>query len=63
MESFRLQGNVPVIPTPFRDDESIDLDALASCIEFAVKCRVCAVCLLAYGSEFYKKGASRNAAT
>lgn len=54
MESFRLQGNVPVIPTPFRDDESIDLDALASCIEFAVKCRVCAVCLPAYGSEFYK---------
>lgn len=49
-----LRGVVPVVPTPFRDDESIDLDGIASCVEFAVRCGVCAVCLPAYGSEFYK---------
>lgn len=49
-----LEGVVPVIPTPFRKDESIDFEALASEIEFAVKCGVRAICLPAYGSEFYK---------
>ena len=52
--AVELSGVVPVIPTPFRADESIDFDALASCIEFAVRCEVSAVCLPAYGSEFYK---------
>jgi len=52
--SIALHGVVPVIPTPFREDESIDFDGLAACIEFAVRCEVCAVCLPAYGSEFYK---------
>ena len=52
--SLALDGVVPVIPTPFREDESIDFDGLAACIEFAVRCEVCAVCLPAYGSEFYK---------
>jgi 4-hydroxy-tetrahydrodipicolinate synthase len=49
-----LRGVVPIVPTPFRSDESIDLEGIAACIEFAVQCRVCAVCLPAYGSEFYK---------
>jgi 2-keto-3-deoxy-L-arabinonate dehydratase len=49
-----LQGVVPIIPTPFRADESIDLDGTAACIEFAVACGVGAVCLPAYASEFYK---------
>src|SRR5438045_3757361 len=49
-----LQGVVPIIPTPFRADESIDLDGVARCVRFAVRCGVGAVCLPAYGSEFYK---------
>lgn len=49
-----IDGVVPVIPTPFREDESIDYDALASCVRFAAQCGVSAVCLPAYGSEFYK---------
>jgi 4-hydroxy-tetrahydrodipicolinate synthase len=49
-----LHGVVPVVPTPFRADESIDLEGLSACIDFAVRCGVCAVCLPAYASEFYK---------
>lgn len=50
-----LRGVVPVVPTPFREDESLDLEALAGCVEFAVQCRVSAVCLPAYAGEFYKQ--------
>jgi 4-hydroxy-tetrahydrodipicolinate synthase len=53
-QPVELRGVVPVIPTPFRADESIDFDGVIACIEFAVRCGVCAVCLPAYGSEFYK---------
>jgi 4-hydroxy-tetrahydrodipicolinate synthase len=53
-QAVELRGVVPVIPTPFRADESIDREGLAACIEFAVRCGVCAVCLPAYASEFYK---------
>jgi 4-hydroxy-tetrahydrodipicolinate synthase len=49
-----LQGVIPVIPTPFRADESIDLAGVGRCVRFAADCRVAAVCLPAYGSEFYK---------
>ena len=52
--SVELRGVVPVIPTPFRADESIDFDALAACVQFAIDCDVSAVCLPAYGGEFYK---------
>jgi len=53
-QAVELHGVVPVIPTPFRKDESIDFEGLAACIEFAVRCEVAAVCLPAYASEFYK---------
>lgn len=52
--AVQLRGVVPIVPTPFCGDESIDLDGLAACVEFAVRCGVCAVCLPAYASEFYK---------
>ena len=39
-QAVELRGVVPVIPTPFRADESIDLEGLSACIEFAVRCRV-----------------------
>jgi 4-hydroxy-tetrahydrodipicolinate synthase len=45
---------VPIVPTPFRADETIDLDGIRRCVEFAARCGVCAVCLPAYGSEFTK---------
>jgi dihydrodipicolinate synthase/N-acetylneuraminate lyase len=49
-----IDGIVPVIPTPFAADEEIDWSALGSLIDFAVAAGACAVCLPAYGSEFYK---------
>jgi 4-hydroxy-tetrahydrodipicolinate synthase len=52
--SKNLYGAVPIIPTPFNDDESIDEDALRSLIDFAIASGLQAVCLPAYASEFYK---------
>ena len=49
-----VEGVVPIIPTPFRADQSIDLEAVTSCVQFAAEVGVSAVCLPAYGSEFYK---------
>ena len=53
-KNTNLTGTIPVIPTPFHEDESIDFDALTSCVEFAVRVGVTGFCLPAYGSEFYK---------
>lgn len=50
----RISGVVPVIPTPFRENEDIDEDALRKLIDFAVDAGVEAACLPAYASEFYK---------
>ncbi|MBI4012438.1 MAG: dihydrodipicolinate synthase family protein [Candidatus Rokubacteria bacterium] len=52
----RIEGMVPVIPIPFRDDEAIDRDGLAALCDFAARQRVAAACLPAFGSEFYKLG-------
>lgn len=52
--SDMLTGSVPIIPTPFTTDESIDEDALRNLIEFAISSGLQAVCLPAYASEFYK---------
>jgi len=49
-----MRGIVPVAPTPFTPDEAVDLAALAGLVEFAVATGVPAICLPAYGSEFYK---------
>ncbi|HJT33070.1 MAG TPA: dihydrodipicolinate synthase family protein [Pirellulales bacterium] len=49
-----LRGVVPVVPTPFTSDEAIDFNGLAGCVRFAADCRLSAVCLPAYASEFYK---------
>lgn len=49
-----LRGVVPIIPTPFDAAGEIDEPALSRLIGFAVRCRVGAVCLPAYASEFYK---------
>jgi 4-hydroxy-tetrahydrodipicolinate synthase len=52
--SKTLYGTVPIIPTPFHEDETIDEDSLRSLIDFAVASGIKAVCLPAYASEFYK---------
>ena len=49
-----LFGVVPIIPTPFTENEEIDEGALRRLIDFAVTSRVHAACLPAYASEFYK---------
>src|SRR5579875_2229322 len=54
MPVFKFDGVVPVIPTPFDRQGAVDLEALAPLLEFAIAGRVCAVCLPAYASEFYK---------
>lgn len=49
-----IQGIVPVIPLPFTEDESIDTPRLLAAVDFAARRQMAAVCLPAYGSEFYK---------
>jgi 4-hydroxy-tetrahydrodipicolinate synthase len=54
VSATEIRGLVPVIPVPFREDESVDPEGLAALCEFAAGRRVAAVCLPAFGSEFYK---------
>ena len=49
-----LSGIVPIVPTPFLENEDIDEAALRRLIDFAISTGVTAVCLPAYASEFYK---------
>ena len=49
-----LYGVVPIIPTPFTDNEEVDEQALRRLVDFAVSNGVQAACLPAYASEFYK---------
>jgi dihydrodipicolinate synthase/N-acetylneuraminate lyase len=49
-----LFGVVPIVPTPFTEDEEIDEAALRRLIDFAITGGIKAVCLPAYASEFYK---------
>jgi 4-hydroxy-tetrahydrodipicolinate synthase len=51
---IKIEGIVPIIPIPFHDDSSIDEPSLRQIIDFCVVERAAAVCLPAYGSEFYK---------
>ncbi len=45
---------VPIIPMPFDESERVDEEALRRLVEFAVTIKLAAICLPAYGSEFYK---------
>ena len=51
---FRLNGVVPIIPTPFTAEEQIDWPSLRRLVDFACAAGACAMCLPAYASEFYK---------
>lgn len=50
----KIDGVVPVIPTPFTADEQVDWRALRGLVNLAQGCGVPAMCLPAYASEFYK---------
>jgi 4-hydroxy-tetrahydrodipicolinate synthase len=54
MLQIQINGIVPIIPTPFLPEGSIDWASLKSLLDFAVGAGVSAVCLPAYASEFYK---------
>ncbi len=51
---IRINGIVPIIPTPFSVDEQVDWTSFGRLIEFACAAGACAMCLPAYASEFYK---------
>lgn len=53
-QAEKLRGIIPVIPTPFNAHDEVDLDALGGLIGFAARAGASAVCLPAYGSEYYK---------
>ena len=53
-KSRTIFGAVPIIPVPFDAEEAVDEDALERLVDFAVNCGLDAICLPAYGSEFYK---------
>jgi 4-hydroxy-tetrahydrodipicolinate synthase len=52
--AFQINGVVPIIPSPFRSDESLDVAGLEALVRFAAVAGCSAVCLPAYASEFYK---------
>ena len=51
---ININGVVPVIPIPFHEDESIDEASLRRTVDFVAAQPMEAMCLPAYGSEFYK---------
>ena len=51
---FRINGVVPIIPTPFTEEDKIDWPSLRRLVDFACATGACGMCLPAYASEFYK---------
>ncbi|MEX0612589.1 MAG: dihydrodipicolinate synthase family protein [Pirellulales bacterium] len=58
--ALTINGIVPVIPTPFTDQEAIDAPTLRTAVNFAASRKMAAICLPAYGSEFYKLSESER---
>jgi 2-keto-3-deoxy-L-arabinonate dehydratase len=54
MMATKIDGVVPVIPIPFLEDESIDELSLRKTVDHVAGQDLPAMCLPAYGSEFYK---------
>lgn len=59
-EIVSIHGVVPVIPTPFHPDESIDFESLRNLVRWIAGRELAAICLPAYGSEFYKLSESER---
>jgi dihydrodipicolinate synthase/N-acetylneuraminate lyase len=53
-QTFNINCVIPIIPTPFDEEESIDWSAFSRLLDFACEIDICAVYSLAYASEFYK---------
>jgi 4-hydroxy-tetrahydrodipicolinate synthase len=51
---IKINGIIPIIPTIFDEKDAINWRGLDRLLEFARGIDVCAVCLPAYASEFYK---------
>lgn len=51
---FRVNGIVPIIPTPFNAEDKIDWPSFERLVDFACAAGACAICLPAYASEYYK---------
>ncbi|MFL6352885.1 MAG: dihydrodipicolinate synthase family protein [Bryobacteraceae bacterium] len=60
MRDLRINGIVPVIPTPFFADDRPDWESLRGLIDFAHAVGACAICLPAYAGEFYKLSESER---
>jgi 2-keto-3-deoxy-L-arabinonate dehydratase len=57
-----LAGVVPVVPTIFRDDETVDLDATVRVVDYLMDAGVDGLCLLAnYSEQFSLTDAERDA--
>src|SRR5690349_9755975 len=57
-----LAGVVPVVPTIFRDDETVDLDATVRVVDYLMDAGVDGLCLLAnYSEQFSLSDAERDA--
>src|SRR6266567_1313559 len=54
MNEMHVNGIIPIIPTPFTAEERVDWPSLRRLVDFAFAAGVCAVCLPAFASEFYK---------
>ena len=52
--NFRVDGIIPIIPTPFTEEQEVAYSDFGDLIEFARAAGACAICLPAYASEFYK---------
>ncbi len=53
-KKLTLRGIIPIIPTPFKENEDIDFQNLNNLLDFAVAAGAGGVCTPAYASEFYK---------
>ena len=48
---MKLRGAIPVVATPFRQDESIDEAHLRRQVDFAIAAGAAAVCVPGFGSD------------
>jgi 2-keto-3-deoxy-L-arabinonate dehydratase len=52
--AVQVQGIVPILPTPFKENQEVDWDGLRALVNFTCVSGACAMCLPAYASQFYK---------
>ena len=62
MKHAKITGIVPILPTPFTPQDTVDLQALKALVDFSVSAGVAAVGTPAFGSEFYKLDATERTA-